>query len=164
MPIILRQTVGVLEHLIALFGSDTNSNFAGFPAGTTTRPLVLLELHKTRCSAYCHTTEYHHQRAQSTAQLLTLTLSFQDQVMAKDQNETVLRLNKAVAFITTITLFYLPASFVSVSILLDFCLHCSPLLIGAIGGCVSDSFDIMLMWLFSFTLLDLFWNELFRLK
>ena len=53
--------------------------------------------------------------AEKNTQLLANTLSFREQLYAKAQNDNMLRLNKSAVFITTLTLFYLPASFVSVS-------------------------------------------------
>ncbi|RGP76505.1 zinc transport [Fusarium sporotrichioides] len=64
-------------------------------------------------------TEYHHLpklaylEAQKITQLLANTLSFREQSLAKAQNTTMLRLNKSAVFITTLTLLYLPPSFVA---------------------------------------------------
>ncbi|KPA42068.1 zinc transport protein [Fusarium langsethiae] len=51
--------------------------------------------------------------SQKITQLLANTLSFREQSLAKAQNTTMLRLNKSAVFITTLTLLYLPPSFVA---------------------------------------------------
>ncbi|KAF0641053.1 hypothetical protein FPSE5266_06818 [Fusarium pseudograminearum] len=67
-------------------------------------------------------TEYHHlpklaylesRLSQKITQLLANTLNFREQSLAKAQNTTMLRLNKSAVFITTLTLLYLPPSFVA---------------------------------------------------
>ncbi|KAI8961414.1 hypothetical protein F5Y11DRAFT_326469 [Daldinia sp. FL1419] len=66
-----------------------------------------------RSAAHCRVAKLSQQRAQTTAQLLANTLSFRDQILAKQQNGNMLQLNKSAVFLTTLTLFYLPASFVA---------------------------------------------------
>jgi Mg2+ and Co2+ transporter CorA len=68
-----------------------------------------------QCIAYSRMATSLQHRSQMTAQLLTDTLSFRDQVVAKQQNENMLQLNKSAVFVTFLTLFYLPASFLTVS-------------------------------------------------
>jgi hypothetical protein len=68
-----------------------------------------------QCIAYSRMATNLQHRSQMTAQLLTDTLSFRDQVVAKQQNENMLQLNKSAVFVTFLTLFYLPASFLTVS-------------------------------------------------
>lgn len=76
----------------------------------------VFQCQRRECGAYSRTATYLRQRAQTTVQLLAETLSLRDQVITKDQNMNMLQLNKSVFFITAVTLFYLPASFVSVSV------------------------------------------------
>lgn len=45
---------------------------------------------------------------------MTESLSFQDQMLAKHQNDSMLQLNKTAVFMTTLTLVYLPSSFIAV--------------------------------------------------
>ncbi|TDZ34983.1 hypothetical protein C8035_v010170 [Colletotrichum spinosum] len=68
---------------------------------------------RRRCGASSRAAMYLHKRAQTTAQLLANTLSFREQLDTRKQNESMLSLNKSVVFITTLTLLYLPPSFVA---------------------------------------------------
>lgn len=68
-----------------------------------------------QCISYSRMATNLQHRSQMTAQLLTDTLSFRDQVVAKQQTENMLQLNKSAVFVTFLTLFYLPASFLTVS-------------------------------------------------
>ncbi|KXH66781.1 hypothetical protein CSAL01_11964 [Colletotrichum salicis] len=68
---------------------------------------------RRQCKAFSRTATDLHHRAQTTSQLLANTLSFREQLDSRKQNENVLRLNKSVAFITTLTLLYLPPSFIA---------------------------------------------------
>ncbi|KAK3335228.1 hypothetical protein B0T19DRAFT_405846 [Cercophora scortea] len=72
-----------------------------------------LQNHRRQCVAQLRAATHLQQRAQRTSQLLADTLSFRDQVVAKEQNGNMLQLNKSAVFITTLTLLYLPASFVA---------------------------------------------------
>jgi hypothetical protein len=76
---------------------------------------LCLRNHLRQCKSYSRTASHLQQRTQTTARLLADTLSFRDQVVAKEQNGNMLQLNKSAVFITTLTLLYLPASFVAVS-------------------------------------------------
>jgi Mg2+ and Co2+ transporter CorA len=111
--VILKQITETLEALAAFSATTSQLADSESQRADVYQPFAMLEWHRTRCKAYSRTAEYLHRRTQSAVQLLTLTLSFQDQAIAKDQNNAMLRLNKAVAFITIISLFYLPANFVS---------------------------------------------------
>jgi RsiW-degrading membrane proteinase PrsW (M82 family) len=48
-----------------------------------------------------------------TNQFLASSLSFRDQAMTKEQSRTMLRLNKSAVFITSLTLVYVPASYMA---------------------------------------------------
>lgn len=68
-----------------------------------------------QCGVYSRTAAHLQERVQVTAQLLSDTLLFRDQVLAKEQNGNMLQLNRSAVFLTTLTLLYLPASFLTVS-------------------------------------------------
>uniref|UniRef100_A0A9P7QVZ0 CorA-like transporter domain-containing protein n=2 Tax=Colletotrichum scovillei TaxID=1209932 RepID=A0A9P7QVZ0_9PEZI len=68
---------------------------------------------RRQCRAFSRTATDLHHRAQTTSQLLANTLSFREQLDSRKQNENMLRLNKSVVFITTLTLLYLPPSFIA---------------------------------------------------
>ncbi|KAK1752732.1 hypothetical protein QBC47DRAFT_389172 [Echria macrotheca] len=72
-----------------------------------------LKNYQRQCGVYSRTAVHLQARTQTTARLLADTLSFRDQVVAKEQNGNMLQLNKSAVFITTLTLLYLPASFVA---------------------------------------------------
>ncbi|PFH62085.1 hypothetical protein XA68_15176 [Ophiocordyceps unilateralis] len=77
------------------------------------READMLDNHGRRCVAYARAATHLRQRAQTTIQLLTATLSLRDQIIAKEQNGSMLQLNKSAVFVTTLTLVYAPASFVA---------------------------------------------------
>ncbi|KAF7543274.1 hypothetical protein G7Z17_g10870 [Cylindrodendrum hubeiense] len=110
-PVILSQTTEILDELLVLIGRPQSPPL--LPAETTKKVISQLKHHNRQCVTYSRTAKYLLQRSQATVQLLAETLSFRNQVISKEQNETMLRLNKSVFFITAVTLFYLPASFVS---------------------------------------------------
>ncbi|KAH8697601.1 hypothetical protein BGW36DRAFT_427557 [Talaromyces proteolyticus] len=66
-----------------------------------------------QCISYSRMATHLQQRSQMTAQLLTDTLSFRDQVIAKEQTKNILQLNKSAVFVTFLTLLYLPSSFLT---------------------------------------------------
>lgn len=73
----------------------------------------VLDNYRRQAIAHCRTATLLQRRAQTTTQLLANTLSCHDQLLAKQQNNNMLRLNKSAVFLTTLTLLYLPASFVA---------------------------------------------------
>ncbi|KAH7304293.1 hypothetical protein B0I35DRAFT_445457 [Stachybotrys elegans] len=113
MPILLAQEIETLEGLHSLLNAESNGKLACVTEEVLEQLSSLLEWHINRLGSYNRSAEYIHQRTQSTTQLLASTLSLRDQVVAKDQTTSMLRLNKSVVFITILTLFYLPASFLS---------------------------------------------------
>ncbi|KAI1102619.1 hypothetical protein F4804DRAFT_312486 [Jackrogersella minutella] len=72
-----------------------------------------LDNYRRQVVAHNRTATVLRRRTHTTAQLLTNTLSCHDQLLAKQQNGNMLRLNKSAVFLTTLTLLYLPASFVA---------------------------------------------------
>ncbi|XXH05951.1 hypothetical protein Hte_012394 [Hypoxylon texense] len=75
--------------------------------------VTALDNYRRQAVACGRTATYLQRRAQTTAQLLSDTLSVRDQILAKQQNSSMLQLNKSAVFLTTLTLLYLPASFVA---------------------------------------------------
>ncbi|KAJ5279605.1 hypothetical protein N7478_004977 [Penicillium angulare] len=81
---------------------------------TSTKGLDGLNNVRRQCAAYLHSAMYLQKMVLSVTQALTHTVLFRDQVVAKEQNTHIFQLNKSAVFITTLTLFYLPASFLAV--------------------------------------------------
>jgi hypothetical protein len=106
---LLEPLTEILLELSALMGLGS-AETAGYSG------VQQLENIRRQCMAYSRNSINLHQRAQLTTQLLANTLSFRDQIVAKEQNHNMLRLNKSAVFVTTVTLLYLPASFVTVSL------------------------------------------------
>ncbi|KAF5983433.1 hypothetical protein FBULB1_3744 [Fusarium bulbicola] len=75
--------------------------------------LTVFQNDQRNCRSYFRAAEYLQKLAEKNTQLLANTLSFREQLYTKDQNDNMLRLNKSAVFITTLTLLYLPASFVA---------------------------------------------------
>ncbi|KAI0889173.1 uncharacterized protein GGS22DRAFT_153353 [Annulohypoxylon maeteangense] len=93
----------VLRELSSILGHE-NQNI---------RTVGELDNHRRQVVAHNRTSTLLQKRAHTTTQLLTNTLSCHDQLLAKQQNGNMLRLNKSAVFLTTLTLLYLPASFVA---------------------------------------------------
>lgn len=111
---VLEASALVLEELTSLLVSQATDDKSAHTRSTT------LANYRRQCIAYLRTATYLQQRVQQTSQLLTDGLLFRDQTLAKEQNKTMLKLNKSAVFITFLTLVYLPASFIAVSIRLHF--------------------------------------------
>lgn len=109
IPTILENVQGTLGELGVLLGS-MSAAVAEHP-GT-----MQLKNCERRCISYSKTATHLRERCNATARLLADTLSFRDQVVAKEQNGNMMQLNKSAVFITTLSLLYLPASFVAVSV------------------------------------------------
>ncbi|RYP90935.1 hypothetical protein DL770_002940 [Monosporascus sp. CRB-9-2] len=110
VPAILGHAIDTLKELYVLLDEHPLLRILPFE----TRQLTIqLRNQYSNCRAYSRNATYLQQRTQATATLLSDTLSFRDQVVAKEQNGTMLQLNKSAVFITMLTLFYLPASFVA---------------------------------------------------
>ncbi|KAK5993765.1 hypothetical protein PT974_07202 [Cladobotryum mycophilum] len=104
---LLASTTDTLTDLTAFLKDDLE------PAHWQASALANLKNYHRQCASYTNTAAYLHKRTQTTSQLLANTLSYRDQVIAKEQNSNMLQLNKSAVFITTITLIYVPASFVA---------------------------------------------------
>ncbi|KAF5242913.1 hypothetical protein FAUST_3080 [Fusarium austroamericanum] len=102
-----------------------NTYFSGWRLYSIHLEKILLPIASNAVSSFVEElseTEYHHlpelaylesRLSQKITQLLANTLNFREQSLAKAQNTTMLRLNKSAVFITTLTLLYLPPSFVA---------------------------------------------------
>lgn len=115
IPTLLAHSMDILKELCTVIGdADTKTT-------PTAKELLKAKLnnHQRQCIAFSRTASYLQQRTRSVAQLLSDTLSFRDQVVAKEQNSSMIQLNKSAVFITALTLLYLPSSFVAVSVLFE---------------------------------------------
>jgi hypothetical protein len=73
-----------------------------------------IENKRKACAAFARNAQFLQRKCESTAQLLSNTLAFKNQVVAQEQNHTMLRLTKSAVFLTILTVFYLPWNFVAV--------------------------------------------------
>lgn len=106
----LSHSVEILDELDRFFnGTPEGSPSTASNVGAT----QALQNFRRHCLANSRNAVYLQQRIRATARLLSDTLSFRDQIVAKEQNGTMLQLNKSAVFITMLTLMYLPASFVA---------------------------------------------------
>lgn len=106
----------VLEGLASLC-QDRRYNIGARVKGTARASQSQFEQFCRDCAAYSRVSNSLQQRSQKITQLLANILSFREQFNTKEQNNTMLRLNRSAVFITTLTLLYLPSSFVAVSYL-----------------------------------------------
>jgi hypothetical protein len=106
---ILASATDVLDGLCALLssGSMTSTDHTG---------VHFYKNQRRECVANSHNASHLQERAQIVSKLLADTLLFRDQALAKQQNSNMLQLNKSAVFITTLTLVYLPSSFLAVGI------------------------------------------------
>ncbi|KAL2867547.1 uncharacterized protein BJX67DRAFT_79635 [Aspergillus lucknowensis] len=100
----------ILEAALDVLGALENLSSLASGTGMATPQLRNI---RRQCLTYSRTASHLQQRTRAAAQLLTDTLLFRDQVIAKEQSGNMLRLNKSAVFITTLSLLYLPASFLS---------------------------------------------------
>ncbi|SCV31947.1 uncharacterized protein FFFS_03058 [Fusarium fujikuroi] len=112
IPVILQATQDVLGELSSLFGEQFWVVHTG--KGSSNHSISCqFKQYRRNCQAYARVAQSLQERAQRITQLLVNTLSFREQLNAKSQNESMLKLNKSAVFITTLTLLYLPPSFVA---------------------------------------------------
>ncbi|KGO69020.1 hypothetical protein PITC_078450 [Penicillium italicum] len=109
VPAILKSATDILDELCNVVSSRSvvSTNHAGVHS---------FQNHRRECIAISHNASHLQQRAQVVSKLLADTLMLRDQVLAKEQNANMLQLNKSAVFITTLTLVYLPSSFLAVSV------------------------------------------------
>lgn len=112
IPVILGSSNELLEGLSSLCRNWYPDSTRGDRASAMSA-LMEFQDHQLNCRAYVKTAEYLQKLTEKNTQLLANTLSFREQLYAKAQNDNMLRLNKSAVFITTLTLLYLPASFVA---------------------------------------------------
>lgn len=122
----LAASIDVLDELSALHNTHygdkiVHNNLMTQP--TPTPPVCTFRNFRNQCTAYSRTATYLQRRAQKAAQLLTESLAFQDQDLAKRQNGSIV-------FMTMLTLVYLPSSFVAVCLIAD-------VLSDAVMSCIS---------------------------
>lgn len=110
IPAILESATDTLDELCTLLGSASET-------AATQSGIQCFKNQRRHCIAYSHSAAHLQRRVEVVSKLLADTLLFRDQVLAKEQNRNILRLNKSAVFITTLTLFYLPSSFMAVSLL-----------------------------------------------
>ncbi|KAJ5685591.1 hypothetical protein N7455_010722 [Penicillium solitum] len=103
---ILASATDLLDDLCTLIssGSVTSTNHVG---------VHFYKNQRRECIANSHNASHLKERAQIVSKLLADTLLFRDQALAKEQNSNMLKLNKSAVFITTLTLVYLPSSFLA---------------------------------------------------
>jgi hypothetical protein len=109
VPAILSSATDTLDELCTLLGSMPD--MASTPVG-----IQFFKNQRRQCIVFSHNAKHLQQRAQIVSKLLADTLLFRDQALAKEQNINILQLNKSAVFITTLTLVYLPSSFLAVSL------------------------------------------------
>ncbi|KAF5264283.1 hypothetical protein FOXYS1_4940 [Fusarium oxysporum] len=110
VPAMLAASKDVLEGLVCLCRGMTgreDEKITEFSRST----LAVIQQHIRECAGYTRVADCLEQRVQKITQLLANTLSFREQLNAKVQNNSMLKLNN---LITTLTVLYLPASFVAV--------------------------------------------------
>ena len=106
IPTIIASTTETIDGLCMLLDTQSRLNSES----------QYLHNERRKCLAISRTATHLKERVQTISRLLADTLLLRDQVVAKEQNKNILQLNKSAVFITTLTLLYLPASFLAVSI------------------------------------------------
>jgi hypothetical protein len=106
VPAMVTSTTEVIDELCTLFESISRPH-------TESQDL---QNHRRRCLVYSRAATHLKERVQTIARLLADTLLLRDQIVAREQNRNIFQLNKSAVFITTLTLLYLPASFLGVSV------------------------------------------------
>lgn len=109
---LLASTSDLITELNALLADDPN--LCASSERNSQSAINKLNNHIRQCAAQSRAAMFLQHRVQSASQLLANTLSFREQVIAKEQNGNMIKLNKSAVFITTLTLIYAPASFVGV--------------------------------------------------
>ncbi|KGO36019.1 Mg2+ transporter protein, CorA-like/Zinc transport protein ZntB [Penicillium expansum] len=106
VPAILKSATDILDELcnVSSSRSGVSTNYPG---------VHYFKNHRRECIAISHNASHLQQRAQIVSKLLADTLLLRDQVLAKEQNANMLQLNKSAVFITTLSLVYLPSSFLA---------------------------------------------------
>ncbi|KAJ5765989.1 uncharacterized protein N7511_003605 [Penicillium nucicola] len=106
VPALLSSAMDLLQDLSALIDAESETS-------ETKHVTQCLKNHVRYCKTYSQSANYLQQQAKSVAKLLSGSLLARDQLLAQEQNKNILELNKSAVFITRLTLFYLPTSFVA---------------------------------------------------
>lgn len=106
VPAMIAATTDVIDELCELFDKMSRPRSESQD----------LRNHRRKCLIHSRTATHLKERVQTIARLLADTLLLRDQVVAREQNKNIFQLNKSAVFITTLTLLYLPASFLGVSL------------------------------------------------
>ncbi|EKJ68375.1 hypothetical protein FPSE_11383 [Fusarium pseudograminearum CS3096] len=112
IPVLISASDDILVGLCSLC-QDRRNNVKTRARSMARASQSQFEQFRRNCAAYTRVSYCLQRRAEKITQLLANTLSFCEQFNAKAQNETMLGLNKSAIFITTLTLLYLPPSFVA---------------------------------------------------
>ncbi|CAI7603500.1 unnamed protein product [Penicillium glandicola] len=106
VPAILASATDILDELCTVISSSSeiSTNHAG---------VRFFKNQRRECIANSHNASHLQERVQVVSKLLADTLLLRDQVLTKEQNTSMLQLNKSAVFITTLTLVYLPSSFLA---------------------------------------------------
>ena len=111
---ILEATICILERLHSYVESMTSSSLS-LPSNTISAGRQIQAI-RQQCISYAGYAGYLLSSVQITSQLVRDGLNSRQQVVNDEQSGHMLKLNKPAIFITMLAVFYLPASFVSVSI------------------------------------------------
>lgn len=109
LPVILTGAMDVITELCTLIRSIDQSS-------QNESVLEELQNQHRQCITFSRTATHFQQRVQSTSRLIADTLLLRDQVVATEQSNNMLQLNKSAIFITRLSLLYLPPSFIGVSL------------------------------------------------
>ncbi|KAJ5370258.1 Mg2+ transporter protein CorA-like/Zinc transport protein ZntB [Penicillium cataractarum] len=101
VPAMITSTTDVIDELCTIFEAISRPSIESQD----------LQNHRRKCLVNSRTATHLKDRVQTIAHLLADTLLLRDQVVAREQNKNIFQLNKSAVFITTLTLLYLPASF-----------------------------------------------------
>ncbi|KAI1126467.1 hypothetical protein F5Y10DRAFT_293852 [Nemania abortiva] len=104
IPTLISHSLDVLDGLL---GHSTDDKISNNPR------IQQLENFRRQTAAYSRTAACLHQRAQTTAQLLSDTLSLREQTIAKNQTSNMASLSKSTYLITIMGLLYLPTTLVA---------------------------------------------------
>ncbi|KAJ5165155.1 Mg2+ transporter protein CorA-like/Zinc transport protein ZntB [Penicillium coprophilum] len=106
VPAVLASATDILDELCTVISSES-------VISTDKSAVQVFKNYRRECIANSRNASHLQERAQIVSKLLADTLLFRNQVLAKEQNTNMLQLNKSAVFITTLTLVYLPSSFLA---------------------------------------------------
>ncbi|KAJ5133679.1 uncharacterized protein N7443_004697 [Penicillium atrosanguineum] len=106
IPTMLASATDTLDELCVLFETVLQTT-------ESRKGIADMRNQRRRCVAYSKTASHLQQQVHMVSGLLTNTLLFRDQFVAKEQNKSLFQLNKSAVFLTTLGLLYLPSSFMA---------------------------------------------------